>query len=145
MGPKHGPALGVAVFTAKGSSVARDMEGSMADDGRLHRWALAHGVVLNDDAASLGLLDAHLDAWESDPSHYESVDLGNGVGIYLGNVMLQGIEGSRWRVWPNGHPVIRLVSGREFDVTALVGDRLRHSGPSLQSNYARAVSDVTGT
>lgn len=140
MGPKHGPALGVAMFTAKGSTASRDLTGPMADDGRLHEWALLHGVVLHDDAPSLELLDAHIDEWHADPSHHECVDLGNSVGIYLGNVMLSGIAGSRWRVWPNGHPVIRLASGREFDVTALVGERLLRSGSSLPSIYERAAS-----
>ncbi len=141
MGPKHGPALGVAVFTAKDSTVSRDMTATVGESGRLRQWSLDHGVVLNDDAQSLELLDAYIDAWNADPSHYERVDLGNEVGTYLGNAILKNVAGTRWRVWPNGHPVIALVSGRELDVTALVGDRLLRSGPSLQSIYARALSE----
>lgn len=143
MGPRHGPALGVAVYTSKGSSASRELTGPMGDDGRLRQWALLHGVVLHDDAPSLELLDAHIDEWHADPDHYESVDLGNGVGIYLGNVMQNTIVGPRWRVWPNGHPVIRLALGREFDVTALVGERLRRSGPSLRSIYDSAATEAT--
>jgi hypothetical protein len=141
MGPKHGPALGMAVFTSKDSVGPDEVLGALGDDGRLRQWSLAHGVVLNDDAQSLELLDAHIDEWHADPSHFESVDLGNGVGIYLGNVILNSVAGSRWRVGPNGHPVIALASGREFDVTALVGYRLLHSGESLHSIYARASSE----
>jgi hypothetical protein len=141
MGPKHGPALGVAVFTAKDSVVSRDMTGTIGDSGRLRQWSIDHGVVLNDDAQSLELLDAHIDEWNADPSHYESVDIGNEVSTYLGNVILKNVAGSRWRVWPNGHPVIALASGRELDVTALVGDRLLRSEPSLHSIYAQASSE----
>jgi hypothetical protein len=141
MGPKHGPALGVAVFTAKDSVVSRDMTGAIGESSRLRQWSNDHGVVLNDDAQSLELLDAHIDEWNADPSHYESVDIGNEVSTYLGNVILKNVAGSRWRVWPNGHPVIALASGRELDVTSLVGDRLRRSGPSLHSIYAQASSE----
>jgi hypothetical protein len=141
MGPKHGPALGVAVFTAKDSVVTRDMTGTLADSGRLRQWSLLHGVVIQDDAQSLELLDAHLDEWNADPSHYDNVDLGNEVGTYLGNVIVMNVAGTRWRVWPNGHPVVALESGRELDVTALVSDRILRSGPSLESIYARASSD----
>ena len=141
MGPKHGPALGVAVFTAKDSVVSRDMTGAIGESSRLRQWSNDHGVVLNDDAQSLELLDAHIYEWNADPSHYESVDIGNEVSTYLGNVILKNVAGSRWRVWPNGHPVIALASGRELDVTSLVGDRLRRSGPSLHSIYAQASSE----
>jgi len=141
MGPKHGPALGVAVFTAKDSVVSRDMTGTFGESDRLRQWSHDHGVVLNDDAQSLELLNAHIDEWNSDPGHYESVDIPNEAGIYLGNVILKNVPGARWRVWPNGHPVIALASDRELDVTALVSDRLMRSGPSLQSIYARAVSE----
>lgn len=141
MGPKHGVARGVAVFTSKDSVGSDEVVVALGDDGRLRQWSAAHGVVLNDDAQSLELLDAHVDEWNEDPSHYESVDLGNGVGIYLGNVILNTVAGTRWRVWPNGHPVIALASGRELDVTAMVGDRLMRKGSSLQSIYARASAD----
>lgn len=69
------------------------------------------------------------------------MDLGNEVGIYLGNVIVQNVAGSRWRIWPNGHPVIALESGREFDVTAMVNERLKGSATSLDSMYARATSE----
>ena len=143
MGPKHGVARGVAVFTSEKSVGSDVVVGALGGDGRLRHWSLAHGVVLNDDTQSVELLDSHIDEWNADPSHHESVDLGNAVGIYLGNVILKNVPGSRWRVWPNGHPVIALASGRELDVTALVGDRLMRGGSSLHSIYAQASSDET--
>jgi len=52
MGPKHGSALGVAVFAAKGSAVSRDMTGTVGNSDRLRQWSLDHDVVFNDDAQS---------------------------------------------------------------------------------------------
>jgi hypothetical protein len=141
MGPKHGVARGVAVFTTRDSVGSDVVIGPLGDNGRLRQWSLAHGVVLTDDLTSLEVLDAHIDDWNSDPRHYESVDLGNEVGTYLGNVILKNVTGAQWRTWPNGHPVITLGSGRELDVTAMANDRLTRSGSSLHSIYARASSE----
>jgi hypothetical protein len=141
MGPKHGVARGVAVFGSSDSKGADRIEGPLGDNGRLRQWSLEHGVVLTNDLASLEVLDGQIDAWNADPNHHASVDLSNEVGIYLGNVILRDVDGSRWRVWPNGHPVIALKSGNKLDVISLTNDRLNHSGRSLPSIYANAVSE----
>lgn len=141
MGPKHGVARGVAVFTSSDSGGSDMVRGLLADSGRLRQWSLANGVILTDDLASLEILDAHIDNWNADPIHHDFVDLGNEVGIYIGNVILGNVVGSRWRVWPNGHPVVVLETGRELDVTSMVNDRLNRSGSSLPSIYAKASSD----
>jgi len=140
MGPKHGVARGVAVFSSSTSGRKETVDGPLAVSGRLKQWSLAHGVVLTDDSAGLDDLDVHLDGWFADPSHYEHVDLGNEVGIYLGNVIVKSVEGAHWKVWPNGHPVISMDSARELDVIAMVGDRLLNSGSSLASIYISATS-----
>jgi hypothetical protein len=80
-------------------------------------------------------LDERLDSWTSDPSHYGKVDLSNEVGIYLGAVIIKHVAGSSWTVWPNGHPVIRLDSGKELDVTRLSNERMNRSGLSLNALY----------
>jgi hypothetical protein len=66
--------------------------------------------------------------------------LGNEIGLYLGTVIVRNVLGARWHAWPNGHPVVRLHSGRELDVIALVGQRLRDGGPELLSIYSEAAS-----
>jgi hypothetical protein len=141
MGPKHGVARGVAVFTSGDSRGSDMVAGALSDSGRLRQWSLEHGVELTDDLASLEVLDVHLDGWNADPSHHERVDLGNEVGIYLGNVILEHVADSQWQLWPNGHPVIALKSGRELDVTSLTNDRLNRTGTSLASIYAMALSE----
>jgi hypothetical protein len=139
MGPKYGVARGVAVYSSDIDRSTAD-DGPLPDSGRLRQWCLAHDVALENDSASLETLDSHLDEWSADPSHYEHVDLGNEVGIYLGNVIVTNIVAARWRVWPNGHPVISLTSGKELDVIAMVNDRLLRSGSSLPSIYTSATS-----
>jgi len=138
MGPKHGVARGVAVFTSSTSDTTNVVDGPLPNSHRLERWSLSFDVVLSDDLASLEAIDVHLNEWASDPSHHEHVDLGNDVGIYLGNVIVKNVAGSRWRVWPNGHPVIALSSEKELDVIAMVGERVLGSGGSLPSIYGIA-------
>ncbi len=138
MGPKRGIARGVAVFTTSTSDLTNAVDGPLANSYRLRQWSLTHGVVLTDDYASLEALDVHLDEWSADSSHHEQVDLGNEVGIYLGNVIVKNVAGTRWRVWPNGHPVISLPSAGEMDVIAMVGQRLMGAYSSLPSIYATA-------
>jgi hypothetical protein len=138
MGPKHGVARGVADFSSSDSHGSNVMAGPLPESGRLRTWSLDQGVELTDDLAGLEVLDAHLDRWMADQTHYESVDLGNEVGIYLGNVILKHVADSRWKAWPNGHPVVALKSGRELDVTSMSNDRLSRSGSSLTSIYSMA-------
>jgi hypothetical protein len=134
-------ARGVAVFTSHDSRGSEVVSGPLSDSGRLRKWSLEHGVDLTDDVVSLEILDAHLDGWNADPSHYERVDLGNEVGIYLGNVILTHVANSQWKLWPNGHPVIALKSGRELDITSMTNARLNRMGSSLESIYTMAVSE----
>jgi hypothetical protein len=140
MGPKHGIARGVAVFGTSASERIETVDGLLPDSGRLKSWSLSHGVVLVDDLAGIEDLDEHLDEWSADLTHHEDVDLGNEVGIYLGNVIVKNVTGAQWKVWPNGHPVIALASAREMDVIALVGERLLNSDSSLTSIYTSASS-----
>lgn len=141
MGSKHGIARGVAVFTSPDSGGSNMVVGPLPEGGRLRQWSREHGVELTDDAASLKLLDAHLDEWNADESHFERVDLSNGVGVYLGNVILEHVADSRWQVWPNGHPVIALRTGRELDVISMTGDRVSRDGSSLGSIYSIASAE----
>jgi hypothetical protein len=139
MGHKHGPARGVAVFGSADKSEPDRFENlSLSCDG-LKKWAGDHEVVLDDSPESLNQLDERLDSWNSDATHHGNVDLSNEVGIYLGAVIIKHVEGSRWRVWPNGHPVVRLKEGKEFDVTRLANDRISHSGAALMSLYNQAL------
>jgi hypothetical protein len=62
------------------------------------------------------------------------------AGLFLGTVIVSTIHGAHWRLWPNGHPVVRLVPGRDLDVIALANDRLRSGQPRLAAVYADATA-----
>jgi hypothetical protein len=139
MGPKHGPPRGVAVF---GPARSKDIEplDPAIDWDALRRWSLEHDLRLNGEVSSLALLDQRLDVWHADLAHYEKVNLPAEVGGYLGHVIVTNVEGSSWIVWPNGHPVVRLRSGRDLDVTAMANQRIGHAGPDLPSLFADATN-----
>lgn len=59
---------------------------------------------------------------------------------FLGTVIVSAIHGAHWRLWPNGHPVVRLASGRDLDVIALANERLRSGQPRLAEMYADAAA-----
>lgn len=72
------------------------------------------GLELDDSPASLEALDQLPPHWRDDPE--ELPWLGNDAGLYLGTVIVRTVEGAAWHIWPGGHPVVRLVSGREIQV-----------------------------
>ena len=135
MGPKHGVARGTAVYGSPGFDDPEVLTALMSRCECLRVWSFEHGIELNDAPESLALLDGRLDAWNADASHHGKVDLTNEVGAYLGSVIVAHVTGSKWAVWPNGHPVVRLRTGRELDVIALVSQRLDHSGSNLESVF----------
>jgi hypothetical protein len=83
----------------------------------------------------LNVVDDLLDEWAGDTEI--GPQLGNEVGLFFGSVVVNSVPGARWHVWPNGHPVIRLATGRELDVIALVGQRLHAGGPTLPEILSR--------
>ncbi len=140
MGPKHGVARGTAVFGSSGSNHSEVPRALQLSSERLRTWSRDHGLVLDESPESLSRLDGRLDEWNADPLHHGRVDLSNEGGIYVGTVIIKHVEGAHWRVWPNGHPVIRLRSGAELDVTQMTSDRLRHFEPSLDLMFSKATS-----
>lgn len=138
MGHKHGVARGVVVYGSPGFGGSDSLQELLMRCERLRQWSSDHGLTLDDEPDSLALLDLRLDSWNADPSHHGKVDLSNEVGKYLGSVIIKHVPGSSWTAWPNGHPVIRLLSGKELDVTRLSNDRVSHSGRSLNDLYVEA-------
>jgi hypothetical protein len=93
---------------------------------------------LSNEPDGLVALDGALDEWAADP--FIGPNLANEVGVYLGNMIVGNVQGARWTVWPNGHPVVGLASGREMDVTALVGQRQHGGGKSLPDIFIDATN-----
>lgn len=135
-GPKHGLARGTAVFGSGGFDEPGQLLILFAQCAALRTWAGSHDLVLDDTPESLPALDRLLDAWSAEPDI--SPRLGNEVGLYLGSVIVKCVHGAAWHVWPNGHPVVRLPSANDLDLTDQVHRRLTSHEGSLMSIYAAA-------
>ncbi len=138
-GPKRRVAQGIAVFGPQG--FADDADGLATLLGRRERlaaWLAAQGTSLEQTPETLAVVDGLLDGWAVDPEI--GPQLGNEVGLYLGCVIVRVVAGAHWQVWPNGHPVVRLRSGHEYDVVAFVEQRLRANGPGLMEVLRDAAS-----
>ncbi|MFI1094409.1 DUF6278 family protein [Streptomyces sp. NPDC020917] len=98
-----------------------------------------YGVELDNSAASLSALDQLVPSWRDDPDVMSW--LGNDAGLYLGTVILHSVPGAAWQVWPDGHPVIRLSSGREIDTVALGHAWAESGSPELSQAHAEASED----
>jgi hypothetical protein len=131
-GPKHGMASGVAVHGSPGfrkdSARLTDL---LADCRKLRAWAGERAVGLDDSPDSLATLDRALRPMGEDAR----LVLGNDCALYLGTVIVRHQPHARWRVWPNGHPVVRLASGRELDVVAAIHDRAQAGQLDLAALY----------
>jgi hypothetical protein len=81
----------------------------------------------------LEALDQLLPRWRDDEEvlHW----LGNDAGLYLGTVIVRTVPGAAWEIWPSGQPVVRLASGREFDVVASGHEWAASGVPELSQLY----------
>ncbi len=132
---RHGIARGVAV-TAPGAVDQEGVAELLAECELLREQASAAGVELDDSAASLAALDQLPPQWRDDPDNLSW--LGNDAGLYLGTVIVRSVPGAVWQIWPNGHPVVRLASGREIDVVAAGHAWAAGGTPELAQVHAEA-------
>ncbi|SRR5260221_14451556 len=140
-GPKHGLPRGVAVYSA-GRPDAEELEGQLSRSARLTAWCRAHGLELTGSPDDLGPLDQAIDHAAAEPGSVPpAAAVSADVGLFLGTVIAAGVPGARWKLWPNGHPVIRLADGRDLDVLAHACDRISKGSPPLADVYA----DAAGT
>ncbi|MBC7273001.1 MAG: hypothetical protein H5T76_30560 [Streptomyces sp.] len=91
------------------------------------------GVRLDDSVASLEALDQLLPRWRDDEEILPW--LGNDAGLYLGTVIVRTVPGATWDIWTTG-PVVRLASGREFDVVTVGHEWAANGVPELSQLYA---------
>jgi uncharacterized protein DUF6278 len=56
--------------------------------------------------------------------------------------MVRHLPGARWHIWPNGHPVVKLASGREADVEAIVSDLAYADQTRLTALFADSGLDL---
>ncbi|WP_127782836.1 DUF6278 family protein [Rhodococcus sp. X156] len=130
-------ARGVAVFDVRDLPAdLKSVSSERTSSEELEGWLAERGQALTGSTDDLVLVDSALDDWVQDPEIAPALD--NEVGMYLGDVLVQHVEGARWHVWPNGHPIVRTESGHEYDVTALVSQRVRQGKPLLPAGLEQA-------
>ncbi len=113
--------------------------GLLAECELLRSQASREGVRLDDSTASLEELDQLVPRWRDDEEILPW--LGNDAGLYLGTVIVRTVPGAAWWIRPNGQPVVRLASGREFDVVACGHEWAVHGVPELSQLYAEVAED----
>jgi Family of unknown function (DUF6278) len=132
-------ARGVVVYGVPRGPEPDRLDELLSRCDRLRSWARVRGgFVLSGVPEDLELLDQAIDEWHHDG---QTATLANEAGLFLGTVIIASIPGARWQLWPNGHPVLRLASGREVDAVALGGDRVSKGGPRLTRVFADAAAD----
>ncbi|NEY31496.1 hypothetical protein GTU99_04645 [Streptomyces sp. PRKS01-65] len=113
--------------------------GLLAECELLRSQAWGDGVRLDDTAASLEALDQMVPRWRDDEETLAR--LGNDAGLYLGTVIVRTVAGAVWRLRRDGQPVVRLASGREFDVVAAGREWAASGAPQLSQLYAEVAEN----
>ncbi|WP_416977542.1 DUF6278 family protein [Streptomyces sp. T028] len=122
---KHGEAV-----------LAADPEGVaelLSECELLRSQAARAGIRLDDTAASLEALDQLVPRWRDDEEILPW--LGNDAGLYLGTVIVRTVPGAAWGFRADGQPVVRLASGREFDVVTSGHEWATSGVPELSQLY----------
>jgi hypothetical protein len=141
-GPKHGLPRTAGVF-GRPRPGPEQLAVALSRCDHLRTWTRTRGFELDDTPEDLGLLDQALNELTGEArgelgGPARAVRLGLEAGRFLGTVLVVTVPGARWRLWPNGHPVIRLPPGRDLDVVKLGSDRVTRGAPLLADAYAAA-------
>ncbi|MGW7424902.1 DUF6278 family protein [Streptomyces sp. NPDC054813] len=106
----------------------------LAECELLRAQAAEDGVTLDDTPASLEALDQLVPRWRDDEETLTW--LGTDAGLYLGTVLIRTVPGAEWEIRADGEPVVRLESGREFEVVESGHDWAESGVPELSQLYA---------
>lgn len=137
---RHATARGFAVFGTQDRPDPAMLAELLGECPLLRARAADDGVELDDSAASLSALDQLVPDWRDEEE--QALDrLGNDAGLYLGTVIVRTVPGANWHVWPNGHPVVRLASGREIDPVAVGHGWAENGSPELSQVLAETSED----
>ncbi|HET9380643.1 MAG TPA: DUF6278 family protein [Streptomyces sp.] len=113
---------------------AAGIAGLLAECELLRSLASRENVRLDGSAASLEALDQLVPRWRDDEEALAR--LGNDAGLYLGTVVVRTVPGAAWEIRADGQPVVRLGSGREFDVVGHGRAWAANGTPELSQLYA---------
>ena len=60
------------------------------------------------------------------------------IGRRLDRLIVRTVPGASWHIWPGGHPVVRLASGREVGVVEAGLEWAVNGAPELSQVYGEA-------
>ena len=144
-GPKHGLPRKSIVYGVPRHPGPEHLHALLGQYKSLQEWGRLQGFDLDPVPEDLAVLDEAIDRFiEEDGRHTQMSAVESEAGPFLGTVIVSTIHGAHWRLWPNGHPVVRLASGRDLDVIALADDRLRSGQPRLAAVYADVATTDPG-
>lgn len=116
-GPKHGLARKAIVYSVPRHPGPEQLHALLDQYKSLHEWGRLQGFNLDPVGKHPAVLDEVIDRFiEEHGRHTQMSAVESDAGRFLGTVIVSTIHGAHWRLWPNGHPVVRLASGRDLDV-----------------------------
>ncbi|WUH90026.1 DUF6278 family protein [Streptomyces sp. NBC_00433] len=137
---RHAVASSFAVFGDRDRPDPAMLAELLGECPLLRARAADDGVELDDSAASLSALDQLVPNWRDEEE--QALDrLGNDAGLYLGTVIVRTVPGAHWQIRPNGHPVVRLTTGREIDTVEAGHTWAENGTPELSQVLAETAED----
>lgn len=137
IGPRYGIARGLAVY-GSGAEGEIDAASTLLQPDELMQWLAARGEPSSATRDALVAVERRREEALADEELGHM--MGGELALLLGQVLIAGIDGAHWHVWPNGHPVVR-VGRTDLDVTEIADAYLCHQGPSpstIVDRYRRA-------
>lgn len=144
-GPVSGRARDFAIFFGGGdlgdpAARNKELEAHLGQCISLRQWAAHRGALLTESPSGIDVLEGLLATTGSTgPVPWR---LRVETGLFIGTVLVRDLPGARWRLLPNGHPVIHLGEDSDLDVVALARARFETGAPDLRTvlPYARALA-----
>lgn len=118
------PAIGTA-------AAEKQLTAHLGQCSSLRQWTAARGATLADAASGIEVLEGLLAG--PDRNRPAPWRLRVETGLFIGTVLVRNLPVARWRLLPNGHPVVRLAENTDLDVIALARARLETGAPDLRT------------
>lgn len=124
-----------AVFITKehpgeASGAAEELGSYLGQCSIIRQWAASVGS-LSDTAEGLDILERLLAGPTAGrpPASRLRIE----TGLFIGTVLVRNLPTARWRLQPNGYPVIHLADNSDLDVMAIARTRLITGVPDLRT------------
>lgn len=137
---RHNPGTGTprdyAIFftrkRAVGAAAAEEeLDTHLGQCSGLRQWTAARGATLADAAPGIEVLEGLFAGPDRNlPAPWR---LRVETGLFIGTVLVRNLPAARWRLLPNGYPVVHLAENTDLDVIALARARLETGAPDLRT------------